>query len=102
MYHEEKWMDGRLYWRGTPDGAWIQASYGVVSERLQEAEQKLLSYVSRESKDAERYRFWRQEEMGIECIVGGMIRNVTGDELDQVTDDWKVRQDSRDISPERK
>jgi hypothetical protein len=38
MYYEEKWDNGRLYWRGTPTGAWYPASVETLSERLRAAE----------------------------------------------------------------
>lgn len=41
MFYEEKWIRGRLYYRGTPDGDWTEADPSMLHCRLQEAEEKL-------------------------------------------------------------
>lgn len=38
MYYEEKVIDGKLMWRGTPDGEWREIDYGMISQRLIQAE----------------------------------------------------------------
>lgn len=34
MYYEEKYESGIWYWRGTPDGEWLEMSKRQVCERL--------------------------------------------------------------------
>lgn len=36
MYYEERWIGGRLYWRGSPNGEWIAADVEKLNRRLQE------------------------------------------------------------------
>lgn len=40
MYYEEKWIDGQLYWRGTPDGEFKPASLQKTNWRLYEEIQR--------------------------------------------------------------
>lgn len=44
MYYAEKWIDGKLFWRGTPFGEWIEADAAKLTARLlaSEAEVKRL------------------------------------------------------------
>lgn len=37
MYYAERWVDGWLWWRPTPDGSWLCASQERMIERLREA-----------------------------------------------------------------
>lgn len=38
MYYEEKWIDGNLMWRGTPNGEWKDVSRSELLTRLKKAE----------------------------------------------------------------
>ncbi len=39
MFYEERVIDGRLKWRGTPDGDWVEFSYEKLTERIVYSEQ---------------------------------------------------------------
>lgn len=34
MYYEEKMIDGKLCWRGMPNGEWLLCAYSTLTERL--------------------------------------------------------------------
>jgi len=38
MYHEEKVIDGKLCWRGLPNGAWVEYTNEQLTRKLQEAQ----------------------------------------------------------------
>lgn len=38
MYYEEKWINGNLMWRGTPNGEWKEVSRSELLTRLKKAE----------------------------------------------------------------
>lgn len=39
MYHEEAIINGKLCWRGTPNGEWIEYTKEQLTLKLQEARQ---------------------------------------------------------------
>jgi len=41
MYHEEIWINGELYWRGTPKGEWQKADVAYLNRRLLEAQKRI-------------------------------------------------------------
>jgi len=41
MYYEEKWVAGKLYWRSTPTGEWIEADAAKLSRALEETQKEL-------------------------------------------------------------
>ena len=41
MYYEETWIDGKLFWRGTPRGKWIEADSAKLNRALKEAQAEL-------------------------------------------------------------
>ena len=44
MYHEEKVINGRLCWRGSPDGDWVEYSYEHLLDKLQKCELSEFNY----------------------------------------------------------
>jgi hypothetical protein len=45
MYYEEKVINGELYWRGNPDGEWIQVSRRDLTAKLLELRQKYYALI---------------------------------------------------------
>jgi hypothetical protein len=41
MYYEEKWIDGILHSRGTPNGKWEPVSAFMLGMKIRELENKL-------------------------------------------------------------
>jgi hypothetical protein len=37
MYHEEQWIDGKLYWREAPDAEWKPYSYKAMYQKYVQA-----------------------------------------------------------------
>lgn len=47
MYYEEKWIDGDLHCRSTPDGEWVPVSREHYREMLKQAEFKIAQAATR-------------------------------------------------------
>jgi len=43
MYHEERVIDGKLFWRSLPNGQWVEYTNEQLTRKLQEAQQKKTS-----------------------------------------------------------
>lgn len=41
MYHEEKIINGKLCWRGTPNGEWIECSKEQLTSKLADSKKEL-------------------------------------------------------------
>lgn len=41
MYYKEEWINGKLYWKGSPNGEWIEFTKQQYAERLLKAEAEL-------------------------------------------------------------
>lgn len=52
MYYEEKYDNGVWYWRGTPDGEWIEMGARMLSEKLAAAQRELAAYREPTIEDA--------------------------------------------------
>ena len=53
MYYEEKFIDGVLYWRGTPDGEWQQYTAKQLTTALfsERAKSKYLTEIANEAHE---------------------------------------------------
>jgi len=43
MYYVEQWIEGRLYYKHTPDGDWKEFSLEMYAKRVMEREKEILS-----------------------------------------------------------
>ena len=43
MYYSEKWINGRLHFKTTPDGDWKEFTLEMYAKRVIEREQEILS-----------------------------------------------------------
>lgn len=41
MYYEEMWANGKLFWRSTPKGEWIEADAAKLNYKLRECQDDL-------------------------------------------------------------
>ena len=41
MYYKEKWIDGRLFWKASPKGQWVEFTKEQYIQRVIELEQEL-------------------------------------------------------------
>ena len=41
MYHEEKVINGKLYWRSTPDGAWVEMTQEMLTDKVMTLQKQL-------------------------------------------------------------
>lgn len=41
MYYKEEWINGKLWWKGTPNGEWIPFTIGHYKERVLKLEAEL-------------------------------------------------------------
>jgi len=37
MYYKEEWINGKLYWKGTPEGSWVEMTSQQYADKLYEA-----------------------------------------------------------------
>lgn len=43
MFYEEKWIGEKLFWRGLPDGEWIEFTIGDYKRKVKQLEQQVKS-----------------------------------------------------------
>jgi hypothetical protein len=43
MYYAEQWIEGRLYYKHTPNGEWKEFSLEAYAKRVMEREKEILS-----------------------------------------------------------
>lgn len=41
MYYKEEWINGKLYWKASPNGEWIEFTKQQYAERLLKVESEL-------------------------------------------------------------
>lgn len=41
MYYKEEWINGKLYWKASPNGQWIEFTKQQYAERLLKVESEL-------------------------------------------------------------
>lgn len=41
MYYEEKVINGKMHWRNTPNGIWIEMSQGELNEKVRIMQQEI-------------------------------------------------------------
>jgi len=41
MYYKEEWINGKLFWKSSPNGVWIEFTKQQYAERLLKAESEL-------------------------------------------------------------
>lgn len=41
MYYKEEWINGKLYWKASPNGEWVEFTKQQYAERLLKAESEL-------------------------------------------------------------
>lgn len=74
MYYEEKYENDLWYWRGTPDGAWIEIGTRMLSEKLAAAQRELAAW-----KQAV-YSFERGEYPGADSGIADHVAELLAQE----------------------